>query len=359
MLTAVIFIAILSVLILVHEFGHFIMARRVGVRVETFSLGFGPKLLSRKGKDTEYVLCAIPFGGYVKLAGDNLEEYKGASHEYFSKSPAKRFGIVFCGPLLNYAMGFMCFWFIFVAGYPKLTTAVGGLIDGLGAKAAGIEAGDRIVAVDGTRVEYWEDLQRLIQAKNAASPLEVSVTRNHKTLVLSVPVQEKSVTDILGKKHTVGLIGIIPADDTVTVKHGPLAAFSLAWQRVWELTDLTYEAIWRMVTGQMSMRESVTGPLGMFYITHKVASLGIIAIIHFMATISISLCIFNLLPIPALDGGHLLLLAIEKIRGKGLSAKAERVLSQIGFSFIIALALAVTYNDIVRIWGDKIAKMLR
>ena len=114
MVTLIIFIAVLSILIIVHEFGHFMMAKKVGVRVERFSLGFGPVLFSRKGKETEFVLCAIPLGGYVKLAGDNLEEYKGGHDEYFTKSVSKRFGIIFFGPLLNYMLGLFCFWLIFI-----------------------------------------------------------------------------------------------------------------------------------------------------------------------------------------------------------------------------------------------------
>src|SRR4030042_1455801 len=149
MITFLIFIFILSILIIVNEFGHFIAAKSAGVRVEKFSLGFGPQLLKKKRDNTEYSLSAIPLGGYVKLAGDNLEEYKGKSFEYLAKTPGERFRIIFFGPLLNYILGFLCLWLIFFVGYPTLTTKVGGLIDGFGAKVAGLEVGDKIIAVDG------------------------------------------------------------------------------------------------------------------------------------------------------------------------------------------------------------------
>ena len=135
MVAILIFILILSLLIIVHELGHFMAARRTGVRVEEFSLGFGPQLWAKKIGDTKYSLSLIPLGGYVKMAGDTLSECKGKSDEYFSKSPGKRFQIIFCGPLLNYILGFLFFWVIFFVGYPTLTTKVGGLIDGYGAKS--------------------------------------------------------------------------------------------------------------------------------------------------------------------------------------------------------------------------------
>ncbi|MDD5729965.1 MAG: RIP metalloprotease RseP [Candidatus Omnitrophica bacterium] len=359
MITLIIFIAVLSILIIVHEFGHFMMAKKVGVRVERFSLGFGPVLFSRKGKETEFVLCAIPLGGYVKLAGDSLEEFKGGKDEYFTMPVIKRFGIVFFGPLLNYALGLACFWLIFIAGYPTLTTKVGGLVDGYGAKKAGILAGDKIVSIDSKKVETWEDIQKIIQSEKANASVKIVLVREAKKLDLEVNIREKSVDDALGQKRNVGILGIIPSDETMVVKHGFFQAPVLALNKTWELTALTYKAIWRLILGKLSMRDSVTGPLGMFYITSKVASLGIIALIHFLATLSISLCLFNLLPIPALDGGHLVLLLIEKIRGKGISLKAEHIFTQIGYALIIALAVTVTYNDILRLFGDKISRFFK
>ena len=143
MISILVFILILSLLIIVHEFGHFIAARLNGVRVEQFSLGFGPQIFKKKAGDTEYSISLIPLGGYVKMSGDSQAEYKKLDYEYFSKAPGKRFQIIFFGPFLNYILGFLFFWFILFAGYPSLTTKVGGLIDGYGAKEAGLAVGDR------------------------------------------------------------------------------------------------------------------------------------------------------------------------------------------------------------------------
>ena len=292
----------------------------------------------------------------MKLAGDNLEEYKGNADEYFAKPPKQRAAIIFCGPLVNYIFGILCFWLIFFVGYPTLTTKVGGLIEGFGAKDAGMQVGDKIVAVDDKKVDSWEDLQNIIQKQKTASIVRLSIIRDNKEYTAEVTIKEKQLDGILGQKRNVGLIGINPADEIIKVRHSFLQSFLLGIDKTWDLTIMTYKAIWRMITGKLPLRESVTGPLGIFYITSKVASLGIIAILHLVAVLNISLAIFNLLPLPVLDGGHIILLGIERVTGRPLGLKAERIITQIGFSLIIALAIFVTYNDLVRFYGDKISK---
>lgn len=356
MIATLVFIFILSTLILVHEFGHFAAARKMGVRVEKFSLGFGPQLFRIKRKGTEYALSVIPLGGFVKLAGDSLEEFTGKKDEYYAKPPGKRFHIIFWGPLLNYCLGFLFFWLIFFVGYPSLTTKIGGLIDDFGAKEAGLQVGDKITAVDGKKVEYWEDLQRVIYSKRSDDKVSLSVLRNSKEFSAEVSIKEKEYSDQLGQKRSVGLLGITPFDEIIEVKHGFLQSFVLSAKKTWELTSMTYKGLWRIITGKLSVRDSVTGPLGIFYITSKVAKLGVIAVLHLIAVLSVSLAIFNLLPLPIMDGGHILLLGLERLRGRALSIKSEQVISRIGFSMIICLAALVTFNDIARLFGDKITK---
>lgn len=359
MISFLIFLFILGILITVHEFGHFIIAKRLKVKVEKFSLGFGPEILSKKKNDTQYCISLIPLGGYVKLAGDNLEEYKGNPDEYLAKPPSQRAKIIFFGPLLNYILGLMCFWLIFFVGYPTLTTKVGGLIDGFGAKEAGIQVGDKIIAVDGERIDFWEDLQALIQSKKNAMTVKLSILRNDKKFALDVKIKEKEFSDLLGQKRNVGLIGITPFDETIKIRHSFAQSFLLSINKTWDLTIITYKALWRLITGKLSLRESVTGPLGIFYITSKAASLGIIAVLHLVAILSVSLAIFNLLPFPLLDGGHMILLAIEKIRGRHLSLKTEQAITQVGTTLLVTLAIIVTYNDILKFFGDKISKFFK
>lgn len=356
MITLIVFLLILSILIIIHEFGHFIVAKKIGVRVEQFSLGFGRILFKKKKGDTEYSIALFPLGGFVKLAGDNLEEYTGKSDEYFSQAPGKRFWVIFFGPLLNYVLAILLFWMIFFIGYPSLTTKVGGFVDGFGAKEAGLKIGDKIIAVDSEKVEYWEDLQKAIYSKRSADLVKISAIRDGKEFQVNVRLKVKVLEDVIGEKKKFGLLGITPFDEVVKVRHGFIESFGLGLGKTVDITILTYKALGRVITGKLSMRESMTGPLGIFFITSKAASLGVIAVLHLMAVLSLSLAIFNLLPLPILDGGHIFLLALEKIRKKTLSIKSEQVINKVGLTFIIALAVLVTYNDIARNFGEHISK---
>jgi len=358
MISILIFVSILSLLIIVHEFGHFIAARRNGVRVEQFSLGFGPQIFKKKKGDTEYSLSLIPLGGFVKMAGDSQAEYTGKPDEYFSKPCGKRFQIIFFGPFLNYILGFLFFWLILFIGYPSLTTKVGTLIDGYGAKDAGLAVADKIISVDGVKVNLWEDLQRQIQKRKSKGKVTLEVLRDNKELTFSVLIKDKVFDNQLGEKRALGIIGISPFDEIIEVKHGFFESAYLGIGKTFNLTMMTYKGLWRLVSGKMSMRDSMTGPLGIFFITSKAAKLGLIAVLHLIAVLSVSLAIFNLLPLPILDGGHLFLLGLEKIRKKALGVKAEDVINKIGFTLIISLALFVTYNDILRLYGEKFSKII-
>jgi regulator of sigma E protease len=360
MVTLFIFLIILGILILVHEFGHFIAAKRAGVRVEKFSIGFGPVLFKKKRGDTQYCLSAIPLGGFVKLAGDNLQEYKGRGYEYFSKAPGRRAQIIFAGSLFNYLLGFICFWIIFFSGYPTLTSKVGGLLEGFGAKDAGVQIGDKITAVDGKKVSSWEDLQNIILNRKSEEVVRLSALRGGREFNVDVPLREKRFDDILGQKQKAGLLGITPdLEDTVYVRYGFFKSFLLGINKTWVLTELTYKGLWGMVTGRIAVRDSAAGPLGIFFITSRVARQGITALLNFIGIISVSLALFNLLPLPVLDGGHILFLAIEKLRGRALSIKAERIITHIGLTIIISLFLFVTYNDVMRVFGSRISDFLK
>ncbi len=356
MATFIIFIIILSILIIVHECGHFFCAKAFGVRVEKFSLGFGPELFKRKRKDTEYSIACIPLGGFVKMAGDNLADYKAAPDEFLSQSPGRRFWIIACGPILNYMLGFLLLCAVSFLGYPSLTTKVGGLIEGLGAQRAGVQVGDEIKAIDGQKIVYWEELQKIIYTKKNEDKVVLSVLREGKQKDIEVSIREKQMDDPLGQKRRVGLLGITSSGEAVIIRHGFFESFIVGAQRTWDLTHMTLKVLWFLISGKMSIRESVTGPLGIFIVTGQVVSLGFTALLHFVAMLSISLAIFNFLPIPVLDGGHIALLTLEKIRKKQISPKAEDIVTRVGLVLILSLAIFVTYNDIFRFFGDKIAK---
>ena len=356
MVSVLIFILILSLLIIVHECGHFFAARRNGVRVENFSLGFGPQVLKRKKGDTEYSVSLFPLGGYVKMAGDSREEFHGKSDEYFSQSVGRRFQIIFFGPFLNYILGFLFFWAILFLGYPSLTSRVGGLVEGYGAQEAGIEAGDKITSIDGKNISLWEDVQRAVQGRKNRDSVALEVSRGGRMIKFDVAIKDKVLGNELGEKRALGIIGIFPSEEIVEVRHGFFPAALLGLRKTADLTVMTYKGLWRLISGKMSIRDSVTGPLGIFYITSKTAKLGAIALMHLIAVLSISLGIFNLLPLPILDGGHIFLLGVEKLRRRGLGIKAEHLINNLGFSLMITIALLVTYNDILRLYGDKISR---
>lgn len=357
MVSLLVFLGILSVLILVHEFGHFIVAKKLGVDVERFSLGFGPRLLKKKMGGTEYTLSVIPLGGYVKFAGDTVEEYKGKPGEYFAQPPGRRFLIIFCGPLLNYILGLLLFWFIFWTGFPDLTTKVGGLIDGFGAQRAGILQGDIITAIDGAPVRTWTQLQTVIQRKRAESGVTLNFLRHGRAMTLPVVLrQEERTPGVTGKS---GILGIRPSyEEIIAEKHPAGESLVLGIRETFNLTVMTYRSFWGMIRRRVSMKESVMGPLGIFMIASEAARIGFIPVIHLMAILSVSLALFNLLPLPILDGGHILFLGIEKARGRMLSVRIEGIITRIGMTFIIGLAFLVTYNDIMRMFGDKLAKFI-
>lgn len=352
-----IFIVILSVLILVHELGHFISAKRLGVKVEKFSLGFGPKLFSKKFGDTEYMLCAIPFGGFIKMAGDNTDEFKGMSDEFLARTPFQRARIIFAGPFFNYILAFFCLWMVYFLGFPKFTTTIGTLIPGMPAQKVGLHVGDTILDVDGTKVKFWEEMTKQIHSKKGL-PLHLKVARGRQLLDFVITPQAKEVETVFGKRVEVGLIGVKPSDDIIKVRYGLGEALIRGVKTLIEMTVSTLVAIFYIVTGTMSFKDSVTGPLGIFFITTNAAKIGFSAILHVVGILSMSLAVFNLLPLPILDGGHIFFLGLESLRKKPLSLKTEEVVNNIGLSFLIILAIFIFGNDLVRYgYWDKFLAM--
>lgn len=341
------FLLTLSLIILVHEWGHFIVARRIGVKVERFSFGFGPRLLGIVRGGTDYCVCLFPFGGYVKMAGESLEsalEEPKKPWEYRARSVGERMRIVLAGPLINYGLGFILFFFIFLVGAPVLTTQVGQVMEGYPAFEAGLKAADRILAINGRSMENWEEVTQAIHAERKRVDLDLE--RGGERLRLSVVPKVEEVNNLLGVKIRVGLIGITPSNEVVVHRYPVPQAFFKAAQRVWTLTDLTLRAFLRILTGGLSLKETVTGPIGIFHITSAVAEQGFISLLQFIAVLSTSLGLFNLLPIPVLDGGHLAFLLIERLRSKPVSLKVQETMTRIGLGLLLLLLVVVTYNDL-------------
>ncbi len=342
-----VFIVVLSILIILHEYGHFAMAKALGVEVERFSIGFGPKLFGKNIKGTEFTVCLIPLGGYVKMAGDERSECKGAPTEFFSQSPGRRALIVMMGPIVNYVLAIFCFWLVFTVGYPTLAPKIGEVLEKYPAQMVGLQKGDTILAIDSQTINSWEDLQRIV-SHSQGKPLRLTISRGGQRIIKNITPTIERLKNIFNQEERIPVIGIRPEEKMILIKYNPATAAVKAVKRVVEITTVTYKALYRLATGAMSAKETVTGPIGIFFIIKQAVSLGASYVIYVMAVISTSLAIFNLLPFPVLDGGHLMFLGIERLRGKPLPEKADEIIARVGFSFIIVLALFVFYSDFVK-----------
>ncbi len=353
-----IFLIVLSVLILVHEWGHFITAKFLGVEVQEFALGFGPTLLSKKFHGTNYMLKLFPLGGYVRMLGDEREKCTGRPQEFYSKSPGARALIVLNGPIVNFLLAYLSFVFVFMLGYPDLSAKIGKLIDAYPAQTAHLEVGDRIVRVNDKKIESWSDIQKNV-VFSKGKELHIVYLRNGQEMTATIVPKVERRKNIFGQYQELSLIGIVPTEEFVALKYNFTTSIGKAFEKLVEITTMTFKAIYFMLTGSMSAKENMTGPIGIFYIIKAAAELGFVNVLYIVGVISASLAIFNLLPIIPLDGGHLFLLAVEKIRGNMLSPKIEEYIARFGFTLIMMLALFVFYSDFSRFgWFDKIKGIL-
>ena len=348
-------IVLLGVLIFVHELGHFLFAKLMKVKVLKFSLGFGPKLLGRRYGETEYLLSAVPLGGYVKMLGEDQEdEISDADRaRAFSSQPAwKRFVIVISGPLFNIGFAAVIFLLIFLAGVPALLPEVGEVLPDSPAAHAGLVKGDRITAIDGVPVGKWDELTGVIHRSPANKRLHFTIERGGTVISLEITPERKTVPNIFGEQKEVGLIGIKPSENTITEKVGFPGAVTRAVMRTWDVSVLTVVSIVKLIQ-RIIPAETIGGPILIFQMAGQQASHGLLNFFAFMAVISINLGILNLLPIPILDGGHVLFLCLEVIRGKPLSERVLILAQRVGLAIIITLMVFAFYNDIMRLVTGK------
>ncbi len=359
MLTFFSFIFVLSVLVIAHEFGHFIIARRTGVRVERFSIGFGPEVFGINRGGTRYVLSLIPLGGYVKLAGEMPEErLTGEVWEFLSRRVGERARIILAGPVLNYILAFLIFYLIFLVGNPTLTSDVGKVLLGYPAETSGIKEGDRILSINGKDVKYWEEITRIVHKANQ-KPLSLILSRGGEKVSVLVTPKREEIKTLFGRKVAISLIGIEHSQNVEKVRYNPILALYMAGNRLIGLTYITLGVIFSILTKTLPVKDSLAGPLAMYFITREAVRLGPVYLLQLLAVLSASLAIINLLPIPVLDGGHLLFLGIEKLIGKPLHPKLQENITQIGMLFLILLMTFVFYNDLLRIgFFDRVAEFI-
>lgn len=355
------FVVVLTVIVFVHELGHFWVARRCGVRVEVFSIGFGPELFGwddRQG--TRWKIAAVPLGGYVKFFGD-ADATSGSADEaalssmsaadragsFHHKPLAQRAAIVVAGPVANFIFAILVFAALFsFVGQPYTPAVVGGVVPGSAAEEGGLKAGDRILALDGSEVRRFEDLRAYV-ALRAETPIRVALRRDGSEMELTVLPRRVDVPDGLGGTQRVGQIGIQTAGMEF-VQHGPAMALLQAGRETWSVVANTFTYLGRIVKGKES-GDQLSGPIGIAKMSGDVARASWLGLISLMATLSVAIGLINLFPIPMLDGGHLLFYFFEAIRGRPVGDRAQEYGFRIGFALVLSLFLFSTWNDLNRL----------
>ncbi len=353
------FLAILTILVFVHEMGHFLVARRNGVRVEVFSIGFGPELFGWTDRaKTRWKFSLIPLGGYVRMFGDanaasqpSGDQAELTAEEREVSFHCKRLGqkawIVAAGPLANFLFAIVLLAGLFATvGQPFTPPVVGDVVPDSAAAKAGIMPGDRFVELDGSSIERFEDVQQIIR-QNPERPVEVVVERDGREVVLSAVPTLTELTDNFGNKQTIGLLGVTRSG-VEYAKYDPFTALWRASRETAYLSVGTLQAVGQIIIGARSTEE-LGGPLRIAQMSGQVAETGIVTVIWFMAVLSINLGLINLFPIPMLDGGHLLFYGIEAARGRPLGERAQEYGFRIGLALVFSLIVFVTWNDLVHL----------
>jgi regulator of sigma E protease len=354
------FLFVLTIVVFFHELGHFLVARWCGVRVLTFSIGFGPELVGFNDRHgTRWKLSAIPLGGYVKFFGDDnaasvpdTETIRQMSEEekrdsFFFKRVPQRAAIVAAGPIANFLLAIVIFAAVFTFYGKQATPArVDSVQPNSAAQAAGFQPGDLIVAIDGRRIETFTDMQRLVSA-SAGQTLDLEVDRGGARLHVKATPALTELKDNFGNVHRIGVLGITGAREP-PVRVDPLTAVKLGVDETWFVVERTLSYIGGVVVGKESA-DQLGGPIRIAQVSGQVATAGFVALIHLAAVLSISIGLLNLFPIPLLDGGHLLFYAIEAIRGRPLSDRAQEVGFRIGLAIVLLLMIFATFNDILHL----------
>lgn len=362
------FIIALSVVVFVHELGHFVVARWNNVRCESFSIGFGPELLGFTDRlGTRWKFSLIPLGGYVKMFGEADIANPGAGEEgaeglepremtpeekavsFKFKTLGQRAAIVFAGPAVNFVFAILVFFVLFMAvGRPVTEPVIGQVVPGSAAAEAGLLAGDRILAIDGQEIDRFEDLQRLVPLGNGAE-MRLTILRADDILEVFAAPRVIEETDVFGNPQRRALLGVSSSGESrMLVRHNPISAVGLAVQQTYIVVESTFIAVGQIISGDRGT-EDLGGPIRIAKFSDQAAKSGLANFVIFMAILSINLGIINLFPVPLLDGGHLLFYAIEGLRGRPLSDQIQEWGLRFGLVLVLSLMVFVTWNDILQL----------
>ena len=355
------FVFVLTIVVFFHELGHFWVARRCGVSVETFSIGFGRSLLRWKDRHgTDWQIGWIPLGGYVKFSGDenaasvpDSEKLHSMSDDARGKSlhfkPLwQRVAVVSAGPIANFVLAIVIFSALFMSfGQQIVRPIIAQVIEDSAAARAGFTAGDRIIAIDGNQVDGFNDVQRVVTV-NADQNLTFTIERGNALMNIVATPERVLERDRFGNEFKIGRLGVSAAasSDSVTMrKFGPIDAVVKATEETYFIIEQTFVMIGRIITGRESV-DVLGGPIKIAQISGQTATLGLIALIHLTAVISVSIGLINLFPIPMLDGGHLMFYAYEGVFGKPMSQRVQDIGMRVGLGMVLTLFVFVTWNDL-------------
>jgi regulator of sigma E protease len=358
------FLFVLTIVVFFHEFGHFLVARWCGIRVLTFSLGFGPEIAGFNDRyGTRWRISAIPLGGYVKFFGDenaaSAPDHAAAAamseaekkDSFIGKKVGARAAVVAAGPIANFVLAIAIFAVIFMTVGEQTTSArVDAVQPESAAAAAGFQPGDLVLSIDGEKIGSFSDMQRIVSVSSGET-LTIVVERAGQAVTLKATPQLKEVKDAFGNAHRLGVLGIsrsMSASDIKTKRLGPVAAVERGAKQTWFVIERTLAYIGGVFSGREAA-DQLGGPIRIAQVSGEVASAGFVALLHLTAVLSVSIGLLNLFPIPLLDGGHLLFYAIEAARGRPLSERAQEVGFRIGLAIVVMLMIFATFNDILHL----------
>jgi regulator of sigma E protease len=359
------FLFVLTIVVFFHELGHFLVARWCGVRVLVFSIGFGPEIIGFNDRHgTRWKIAAIPLGGYVKFYGDenaasvpDTDQLAAMSEQqrresFFHKGVGARAMIVAAGPIANFILAIVIFAAVFMFYGKQSTTArVDTVQPESAAAAAGFKPGDVVLAINGRKIESFSDMQRLVST-SAGETLIMEVDRGGQLLTLKATPALKEIKDSFGNTHRIGVLGIsrsMAPDDLKLHPVGPLDAVAMGVSETWFVVERTLAYIGGVIVGREAA-DQLGGPIRIAQVSGQVAIAGLVPLIHLAAVLSVSIGLLNLFPIPLLDGGHLLYYAVEAVRRRPLSERAQEFGFRIGLAIVLMLMLYATFNDIKHLW---------
>lgn len=346
------FAIVLGVLIFFHELGHFLVARLCGVGVEKFSLGFGPRIFGKKVGITDYRVSAIPLGGYVKMVGEEPDTEIDPADipiSFTHKHVLKRILIVAAGPFFNLLLAVIIFFGIFqISGLLLLKPSIGKVEEGSPAYRAGLQKDDLVLGIEGADIKSWDEMASIITESNGRT-LAITVRRGERVRAFDVTPEPKVTPNIFGEDTERYVIGVTAAGEVFTRDLNLFQAFGESLKQTYKITELTLISIVKLIQGTLSTK-TLGGPIMIAEMAGQQAKEGAANLVFFIALLSINLAILNFLPIPVLDGGHLLFFFIEAVTGRPVNTRVREVAQQIGIFILILLMVYVFYNDITRVF---------